>query len=269
MSIDIPVISCKNVWKIFGPDPKKFLNNMSDDMTFEEIRAAGYISGVRDVSIDVNKGEMLVIMGLSGSGKSTLVRCFSRLHDVTGGTIAVEGQDIVSMSENDLIELRRSKMGMVFQSFGLLPHRTVLQNVASLTSQPLLEGRVSLNTEIFKTSPAFFGLKNPQFSNAFKDGGRYAVAGINRNSSATGGHYIKYCGWDKDQNPTVRFQFVNKSGKKSEVKEGDVDFAKTSEMVYSESLVPKSQHCMSVNGFQKLMRDQLHPDLSNKLHTQF
>ncbi|MBT4999956.1 MAG: betaine/proline/choline family ABC transporter ATP-binding protein [Tateyamaria sp.] len=130
MSIDIPVISCKNVWKIFGPDPKKFLNNMSDDMTFEEIRAAGYISGVRDVSIDVNKGEMLVIMGLSGSGKSTLVRCFSRLHDITGGTIAVEGQDIVSMSENDLIQLRRSKMGMVFQSFGLLPHRTVLQNVA-------------------------------------------------------------------------------------------------------------------------------------------
>ena len=73
---------------------------------------------------------MLVIMGLSGSGKSTLVRCFSRLHDITGGTIEVDGQDIMGLDENGLIEMRRSKMGMVFQSFGLLPHRTVLDNVA-------------------------------------------------------------------------------------------------------------------------------------------
>ena len=69
-------------------------------------------------------------MGLSGSGKSTLVRCFSRLHDITGGEILVEGQNIMKLSENELIELRREKMGMVFQSFALLPHRTVLENVA-------------------------------------------------------------------------------------------------------------------------------------------
>jgi glycine betaine/proline transport system ATP-binding protein len=69
-------------------------------------------------------------MGLSGSGKSTLVRCFSRLHTITGGVIEVDGQDIMALSEKNLIELRRSKMGMVFQSFGLLPHRTVLENVA-------------------------------------------------------------------------------------------------------------------------------------------
>lgn len=130
MSAETPVISCKNVWKIFGAHPETFLKNMPEAMSFDEIRAAGYIAGVKDVSIDVHKGEMLVIMGLSGSGKSTLVRCFSRLHDITGGTIAVEGQDIMSLSEKDLIELRRSKMGMVFQSFGLLPHRTVLENVA-------------------------------------------------------------------------------------------------------------------------------------------
>ncbi len=130
MSADAPVISCQNVWKVFGPDPKGFLNNMPAGMSFDEIREAGYIAGVKDVSIDVHKGEMLVIMGLSGSGKSTLVRCFSRLHDITGGTITVEGQDIMSLTEKDLIELRRSKMGMVFQSFGLLPHRTVLENVA-------------------------------------------------------------------------------------------------------------------------------------------
>ncbi|MEM5521485.1 glycine betaine/L-proline ABC transporter ATP-binding protein [Sulfitobacter sp. AS59] len=130
MSVDSPVISCRNVWKIFGPDPAAFYKKMNDGMSFDDIRKAGYIAGVRDVSIDVHKGEMLVIMGLSGSGKSTLVRCFSRLHDITGGSIAVEGQDIMSLVEKDLIELRRSKMGMVFQSFGLLPHRTVLENVA-------------------------------------------------------------------------------------------------------------------------------------------
>lgn len=130
MTADNPVISCKNVWKIFGPDPETFIKSMPEGISFDEIRAAGYIAGVKDVSIDVHKGEMLVIMGLSGSGKSTLVRCFSRLHDIAGGTITVEGQDIMSLSEKDLIELRRSKMGMVFQSFGLLPHRTVLENIA-------------------------------------------------------------------------------------------------------------------------------------------
>lgn len=130
MTANKPVISCKNVWKIFGPDPETFIKSMPKGMSFDEIRTAGYIAGVKDVSIDVHKGEMLVIMGLSGSGKSTLVRCFSRLHDITGGTITVEGQDIMSLSEKDLIELRRSKMGMVFQSFGLLPHRTVLENIA-------------------------------------------------------------------------------------------------------------------------------------------
>ncbi len=130
MSALPPVIACRNVWKIFGPDPKRFLASMDPGMSFDDIREAGYIAGVKDVSIEVNKGEMLVIMGLSGSGKSTLVRCFSRLHDITGGTIEVDGQDIMALVEKDLIELRRSKMGMVFQSFGLLPHRTVLENVA-------------------------------------------------------------------------------------------------------------------------------------------
>ena len=125
-----PVISAKNVWKLFGADPERYLKNMPAGQSFDQIRADGYIAGVKDVSVDVNKGEMLVIMGLSGSGKSTLVRCFSRLHDITGGTIEVDGQDIMALKEKDLIELRRSKMGMVFQSFGLLPHRTVLENVA-------------------------------------------------------------------------------------------------------------------------------------------
>lgn len=127
---EAPVISCKNVWKIFGSDPERYLAQLPASHSFDDIRADGYIAGVKDVSIEVARGEMLVIMGLSGSGKSTLVRCFSRLHDITGGVIEVEGQDIMKLSEKELIDLRRNKMGMVFQSFGLLPHRTVLDNVA-------------------------------------------------------------------------------------------------------------------------------------------
>ncbi len=127
---EAPVISASNVWKLFGANPKQYLRNMPDGHSFDAIRADGYIAGVKDVSIEVSRGEMLVIMGLSGSGKSTLVRCFSRLHEITGGTVEIEGQDIGALSEKDLIDLRRSKMGMVFQSFGLLPHRSVLENVA-------------------------------------------------------------------------------------------------------------------------------------------
>ena len=130
MTPDKPVISAKNVWKLFGLNAEAYLAKMPADRDFDAIREDGYIAGVRDVSIEVMRGEMLVIMGLSGSGKSTLVRCFSRLHEITSGVIEVEGQDIMALSEKELIELRRSKMGMVFQSFGLLPHRTVLENVA-------------------------------------------------------------------------------------------------------------------------------------------
>lgn len=125
-----PVISCSNVWKVFGPNPKAYLRSMPEGRSFDDIREDGYIAGVRDVSLTVQKGEMLVIMGLSGSGKSTLVRCFSRLHDITDGIIEIDGTDIGGLPERELIELRRSKMGMVFQSFGLLPHRSVLENIA-------------------------------------------------------------------------------------------------------------------------------------------
>ena len=130
MSSETPVISARNVWKLFGASPETYLAGMPEGHSYDQIQADGYIAGVKDVSIDVGRGEMLVIMGLSGSGKSTLVRCFSRLHDITGGVIEIDGEDIKKMSEKELIEMRRSKMGMVFQSFGLLPHRTVLQNVA-------------------------------------------------------------------------------------------------------------------------------------------
>ncbi len=126
----IPVVSCKNVWKLFGAKPESYLASMPKDHRYEDILADGYIAGVKNVSVDVHQGELLVVMGLSGSGKSTLLRCMTQLHTITSGMISVDGEDITSLSEKHLIELRRSKMGMVFQSFGLLPHRTVLQNVA-------------------------------------------------------------------------------------------------------------------------------------------
>ena len=127
------VISCRGVWKLYGSRPQEYLRGLgagASARSFEEIRQDGYIAAVRDVSFDLAKGEMLVVMGLSGSGKSTLVRCLSRLVEITGGEIQVEGRELASLSEGELIALRRRKMGMVFQNFALLPHRTVLENVA-------------------------------------------------------------------------------------------------------------------------------------------
>lgn len=121
------VISCHNLWKVFGSGR---MPDLSPATTTEELRAGGHIAAVRDVSLTINRGEMLVVMGLSGSGKSTLVRCLARLIDATSGAVIVEGRDIGAMTEAELIDLRRRKMGMVFQSFGLLPHRTALENVA-------------------------------------------------------------------------------------------------------------------------------------------
>ena len=125
-----PTISCSSVYKIFGNNAQKLLaesNGLVDARKFQE---AGCIVGVNDASFDVNKGEMLVVMGLSGSGKSTLLRCISRLTDATAGKILIDGEDICLMNNKQLIELRREKMGMVFQNFALLPHKTVLENIA-------------------------------------------------------------------------------------------------------------------------------------------
>ena len=125
-----PKIICKNVWKLYGPDPKKFLAEHDGNPDTAAIKAGGYIPAVRDASLEVNEGEIVVLMGLSGSGKSTLVRCLSRLIEATAGSIDFDGQDLLAVSEKELIELRRHKMGMVFQHFALFPHRTVLENVA-------------------------------------------------------------------------------------------------------------------------------------------
>ncbi len=124
------IIKCESVYKIFGHNAKTKLEEAKGIIDPKAFLEAGLIVGVNNVSFEVQKGEILVIMGLSGSGKSTLLRCISRLTETTAGKIFVDGQNLLELSHKQLIELRRNKMGMVFQSFGLLPHKTVLENIA-------------------------------------------------------------------------------------------------------------------------------------------
>ncbi len=123
-------ITCRNIWKVFGPNPEEFMERHNGKPSPEAFKAEGYIGAVQDVSFDVYTGEILIIMGLSGSGKSTIIRCITRLNDPTSGEMDYEGKDLLKATPQELIELRRHKMGMVFQNFGLLPHRDVLSNVA-------------------------------------------------------------------------------------------------------------------------------------------
>ncbi len=122
-------LACRNVWKLFGAGAAAFLRE-NPDPGEADIARAGLISAVRRVDLEVGSGECFVIMGLSGSGKSTLVRCLSRLIEPTAGEILFDGQDLLKASTEAMINLRRHKMGMVFQHFALLPHLTVLGNVA-------------------------------------------------------------------------------------------------------------------------------------------
>jgi len=125
-----PVVKCESVYKIFGENAEKMLQSSNGKVDAQEFQDAGCVVGVNSASFEVYEGEMLVIMGLSGSGKSTLLRCISRLTDTTAGKIYIDGEDLLALNSKELIELRRNKMGMVFQSFALLPHKTVLENIA-------------------------------------------------------------------------------------------------------------------------------------------
>ena len=124
-------VSCRNVWKVFGPNPERVIESGDADLPRAELMAkTGCTVASRDISFDVARGEVFVIMGLSGSGKSTLVRCVTRLNEPTSGAISICGQDVLGADPGALRELRRTKVSMVFQHFGLFPHRNVIDNVA-------------------------------------------------------------------------------------------------------------------------------------------
>lgn len=132
---DTPAITCQNVWQVFGKNVDSALKQAlsqhdSPQAAADDLRARGLVPAVQDASFEVQEGELFVIMGLSGSGKSTLIRCISHLLHATGGEIRIDGENIVEASPKRLIELRRKKLGMVFQHFGLFPHMTVAENVA-------------------------------------------------------------------------------------------------------------------------------------------
>jgi glycine betaine/proline transport system ATP-binding protein len=130
---DVPqaIVSCRNVWKIYGPKADRIVGTPDADLPREELlQKTGCVAAVRDVSFDVEPGEVFVVMGLSGSGKSTLVRMLNRLHDPTAGEVLLAGEDIMQLDDERLREVRRRKISMVFQNFGLLPHRRIVDNVA-------------------------------------------------------------------------------------------------------------------------------------------
>ena len=120
-------IACRNLWKVFGPDPSGALERFAGH---PDASVDGHVAAVRDVSFSVPPGQTCVVMGLSGSGKSTLVRCLTRLIEPTAGSVAIDGEEVTRLSTGALRALRRAKLAMVFQHFGLFPHMTVVENVA-------------------------------------------------------------------------------------------------------------------------------------------
>lgn len=121
----------RGLWKVFGPGAEKLVGTPDLELSRKELQAkSGHVIGVRDVSFDVAPGEVFVVMGLSGSGKSTLVRLLTRLIEPTAGTVLLDGTDLTATGEEQLRDIRRRRISMVFQHFGLLPHRKVIDNIA-------------------------------------------------------------------------------------------------------------------------------------------
>ena len=160
------IINCQNVWKLYGNNPEKFINS-NEDKSLENIKKNNFIPAVRDANIDVYKGEILVIMGLSGSGKSTLLRCMSKLIDPTKGKVFFQGKSLTDLSQKELIEIRRHKMGMVFQHFALLPHRSVIQNVAFPLEVQGIDRESGDHYFSFIGSLSFFGYSSRGISSTY------------------------------------------------------------------------------------------------------
>ena len=126
---DGAMVRCEKVWKVFGAGAERLMREHGEGISDEMLAENELIAAVRDVNLSVVRGEIFVIMGLSGSGKSTLVRCMTGLIEPTLGELLIDGTDLKNISARQLVEVRRYKMGMVFQDFALLPHLTVLGNV--------------------------------------------------------------------------------------------------------------------------------------------
>ena len=126
---DLPKVRLSGLYKIFGTKPEEVLDHVRGGMSKDDLLVEHrHVLGLKDINVDMQAGEITVVMGLSGSGKSTLIRHLNRLIDPTAGEILVDGEDVMKLSEAGLQSLRQQKMSMVFQKFALLPHRTVLQN---------------------------------------------------------------------------------------------------------------------------------------------
>ncbi|MET7638055.1 glycine betaine/L-proline ABC transporter ATP-binding protein [Streptomyces sp. NPDC005438] len=162
-----PVISVQQLWKVFGKGADRIPGDPAlTQLDADELRErTGCTAAVRDVSFDVRKGEVFVVMGLSGSGKSTLVRCLTRLIEPTSGQLHVDGEDVLAMDKNRLRELRRHRAAMVFQNFGLLPHRSVLDNVAyglEIQGLPKAERRARAEEMVEKVGLTGLGGRRPR-----------------------------------------------------------------------------------------------------------
>jgi glycine betaine/proline transport system ATP-binding protein len=148
------ILETKGLWKVFGENPERLLKSDLKDESKEKIQEeTGLVVGLRDISFEVRKGEIFVLMGLSGSGKSTLIRNLIRLVDPTAGEIHIAGKEICSLDKKELMEFRRRSTAMVFQAFGLLPHNTVLENAAyglKIRGMPLAE-RMKVAQEAVET----------------------------------------------------------------------------------------------------------------------
>ena len=124
------MISVRDLWKVYGPRAERIVGSPQADLPRGELESTlGNVVAMREVSLDIAPGEVFVVMGLSGSGKSTLIRCVTRLIEPTAGKVFIEGADVTAADADELLQIRRHKVSMVFQHFGLLPHRTLLDNV--------------------------------------------------------------------------------------------------------------------------------------------